>query len=76
MLTFVIPIAFVGYLPAAVLTGRAGTTGVAQWLAYGAPVVGVTLYIGSRLAWYVALRRYGSVGGWQPPGPAGGQPRS
>lgn len=63
VLTFVIPIAFVGYLPAAVLTSRADTTGVAQWLAYGAPVVGVTLYIGSRLAWYVALRRYGSVGG-------------
>ena len=63
ILTFVIPIAFVGYLPAAVLTGRAGTAGVAQWLAFGAPVVGVALYIGSRLVWYVALRKYGSVGG-------------
>ena len=63
VLTFVIPIAFVGYLPAAVLTGRTGTTGVAQWLAFGAPVVGVALYTGSRLVWYVALRKYGSVGG-------------
>jgi ABC-2 type transport system permease protein len=63
ILTFVIPIAFVGYLPAAVLTGRAGTTGVAPWLAYGAPVVGVALYIGARLVWHCALRRYGSVGG-------------
>ena len=63
VLTFVIPIAFVGYLPAAVLTGRVATTGVAQWLAFGAPVVGVALYIGSRLIWYFALRKYGSVGG-------------
>jgi ABC-2 type transport system permease protein len=63
ILTFVIPIAFIGYLPAAVLTGRANTTGVAQWLAYGAPVVGVAAYIGSRLVWSVALRKYGSVGG-------------
>jgi ABC-2 type transport system permease protein len=63
ILTFVIPIAFVGYLPAAVLTGRADTTGIAQWLAYGAPAVGVALYIGSRLVWSVALRKYGSVGG-------------
>ncbi|HTU73068.1 MAG TPA: ABC-2 family transporter protein [Trebonia sp.] len=63
VLTFVIPIAFVGYLPAAVLTSRAGTAGVAQWLAYGAPLVGVALYLGSRLVWYVALRKYGSAGG-------------
>jgi len=63
ILTFVIPIAFVGYLPAAVLTGRTGTTGTAPWLAFGAPAVGVALYIGSRLTWYLALRKYGSVGG-------------
>jgi ABC-2 type transport system permease protein len=63
ILTFVIPIAFVGYLPAAVLTGRADTTGVAPWLAYGAPVVGLALYIGSRLVWHGALRKYGSAGG-------------
>jgi ABC-2 type transport system permease protein len=63
VLTFVLPVAFTGYLPAAVLTGRAGAAGVAEWLAYGAPVVGVTLYVASRCAWYLALRRYGSVGG-------------
>jgi ABC-2 type transport system permease protein len=63
VLTFVIPVAFIGYLPAAVLTGRAGTTGVAQWLAIGAPLAGLVLYIGSRLVWSLAMRRYGSVGG-------------
>jgi ABC-2 type transport system permease protein len=63
VLTFVLPVAFTGYLPAAVLTGRAGTAGVAQWLAYGAPVAGVALYVASRYVWYLALRRYGSAGG-------------
>ena len=63
ILTFALPIAFIGYLPAAVLTGRAGTTGVAQWLAWCAPLIGLGLYLGSRLAWRLCLRRYGSVGG-------------
>jgi ABC-2 type transport system permease protein len=63
ILTFVVPVAFIGYLPAAVLTGRAAATGVAQWLAYGAPLAGLALYAGSRYAWFLALRRYGSAGG-------------
>jgi ABC-2 type transport system permease protein len=63
VLTFVLPVAFIGYLPAAVLTSRAGATGVAPWLAYGAPLVGLALYLLSRYAWHLALRRYGSVGG-------------
>jgi ABC-2 type transport system permease protein len=63
ILTFVLPVAFIGYLPAAVLTGRTGTTGIAQWLAVGAPVAGLAAYLGSRLVWHLCLRRYGSVGG-------------
>jgi ABC-2 type transport system permease protein len=63
ILTFVVPVAFIGYLPAAVLTSRVGSTGIAPWLAYGAPLAGLALYVGSRLAWCAALRRYGSVGG-------------
>ncbi len=52
VLTYVLPVAFVAYLPAAVLMGRAGTT-----------AVGPVLYILARYAWYRALRRYESVGG-------------
>jgi hypothetical protein len=52
-----------GHVPAAVLTGRFGSTGVARWLAYGAPLAGLTLYVASRCVWYLALRRHGSVGG-------------
>lgn len=63
VLTFVIPIAFIGYLPAAVLTGRTGSAGAPPWLAWGAPLVGVALYIGARVGWHISLRRYASGGG-------------
>ena len=63
VLTYVLPVAFVAYLPAAVLMGRAGTTGVPAGLAYASPAVGLVLYILARYAWYRALRRYESVGG-------------
>lgn len=63
VLTYVLPVAFVAYLPAAVLMGRAGTTGVPAGLAYASPAVGPVLYILARYAWYRALRRYESVGG-------------
>jgi len=63
VLTYVLPVAFVAYLPAAVLMGRTGTTGVPAGLAYASPAVGLVLYILARYAWYRALRRYESVGG-------------
>ena len=63
VLTYVLPVAFVAYLPAAVLTGRAGLGGVPLWLAYASPAVGPLLYVAARYAWYRALRRYESVGG-------------
>lgn len=63
VLTYVLPIAFVAYLPAAVLTGRVASTGVPAWLAYASPAVGPVLYILARYAWYRALTRYESVGG-------------
>jgi len=63
VLTGVLPIAFIAYLPAAVLTGRAASTGVPVWLAYASPAVGPLLYILARYAWYRALTRYESVGG-------------
>ena len=63
VLTYLLPIAFVAYLPAAVLTGRVASAGVPGWLAYASPAVGPLLYILARYAWYRALRRYESVGG-------------
>jgi ABC-2 type transport system permease protein len=63
LLTYVLPVAFVAYLPAAVLTGRAGSAGVPLWLAYGSPAIGLLLYITARYIWYRALRRYEPAGG-------------
>jgi ABC-2 type transport system permease protein len=63
VLTYVLPVAFVAYLPAAVLTGRVASTGVPAGLAYASPAAGPLLYILARYAWYRALRRYESVGG-------------
>jgi ABC-2 type transport system permease protein len=62
-LTYLLPVAFVAYLPAAVLTGRVASTGVPAWLAYASPAVGPLLYVAARYAWHHALRRYESVGG-------------
>jgi ABC-2 type transport system permease protein len=63
VLTFVLPAAFIGYLPAAVITGRVAGSGVASWLAYGSPLAGLLLYLASRWAWAFALRHYQSIGG-------------
>ena len=63
VLTYVLPVAFVAYLPAAVLTGRIASTGVPAWLAYASPAAGPLLFIGARYAWHRALRRYESTGG-------------
>jgi ABC-2 type transport system permease protein len=63
VLTYLLPVAFVAYLPAAVLTGRVASTGVQEWLAYASPAAGPLLYILARYAWFRALRHYESVGG-------------
>lgn len=60
--TFVLPLAFVAYLPAAVLTGHLDTLAVPGWLAVGAPVVGLLAYLASRWLWSVSLRHYKGMG--------------
>jgi len=59
-LTYLLPVAFIAYLPAAVLTGRVGSTGVLPWLAVGSPVVGLGLYVLTRCLWFLGLRHYES----------------
>ncbi|ANS68878.1 hypothetical protein SLINC_6654 [Streptomyces lincolnensis] len=62
-LTYALPLAFVAYLPVAVLTGHGHDTGVPYWLAASAPLVGVLTYLGSRLLWRWSLRHYTGVNG-------------
>jgi ABC-2 type transport system permease protein len=61
--TFVIPLAFIAYFPAGVLTGHGATLGVPMWLAAASPVVGLTLYALSRRLWAWSLNHYTGVNG-------------
>jgi ABC-2 type transport system permease protein len=63
VLTYLLPVAFVAYLPAAVLTGRIASTGVPSWLCYASPAAGPLVYVAARYAWRHALRRYESGSG-------------
>lgn len=61
--TFVLPLAFVAYLPAAVLTDRTGSLGVPAVIAVAAPAIGLAAYVGSRCLWRLSLRHYTGVNG-------------
>lgn len=62
-LTYGLPLAFVAYFPAAVLTGHGHDTGVPYWLAALSPLVGVLAYLGARLLWRWSLGHYAGVNG-------------
>jgi ABC-2 type transport system permease protein len=63
LLTFGLPLAFVAYFPAAVLTGHGHSTGVPYWLAAASPLVGLLAYLGARLLWRWSLGHYTGVNG-------------
>ncbi|MFE7270327.1 ABC transporter permease [Streptomyces sp. NPDC057623] len=60
-LTFALPLAFVAYFPAAVLTGH--DTAVPFWLAASSPLLGLLAYLGARWLWRWALGHYAGVNG-------------
>ncbi|HEY3869580.1 MAG TPA: ABC-2 family transporter protein [Actinocrinis sp.] len=62
-LTFGLPLAFIAYLPASIVTGHAGTTGVPAWLAAASPAVGLLLFLAVKAGWYGSVRWYQSPGG-------------
>ncbi|GHI02526.1 ABC transporter [Streptomyces cellostaticus] len=62
-LTYGLPLAFVAYFPAAVLTGHGHTTGAPYWLAAASPLLGVGAYLGARLLWRWSLGHYTGVNG-------------
>ncbi|MFJ9085800.1 ABC transporter permease [Streptomyces sp. NPDC102384] len=61
--TFVIPVAFISYFPASVLTGHSTESRVPYFVVIGSPVVGLCLFIGARLLWVRGLRSYQGIGG-------------
>jgi len=62
LLTFVLPVAFVAYLPASVLLGRTSELTIQPAIAYAAPLVGVIVFGLAYLLWHHELPRYQSSG--------------
>jgi ABC-2 type transport system permease protein len=60
--TFVVPLAFVNWLPALYVLGRPYPLDVPQWLAFLPPVVAAVCCRLAALAWRVGLRSYRSTG--------------
>lgn len=61
-LTFLIPVAFVAYLPANLLLDRTDELELGPWLAFGAPLAGPLLIAFAYLFWRTQLRHYSSSG--------------
>ncbi|MEU9451273.1 ABC-2 family transporter protein [Streptomyces sp. NPDC048277] len=62
-LTYGLPLAFVAYFPAAVLTGHGHSTGAPYWLAASSPLLGLLAYLAARWLWRWALGHYTGVNG-------------
>ncbi|MEU6347872.1 ABC-2 family transporter protein [Streptomyces sp. NPDC047072] len=62
-LTYGLPLAFIAYLPVAVLTGHVHGSGVPYWLAASSPLLGILGYLLSRVLWRWSLRHYTGVNG-------------
>lgn len=60
--TFVIPVAFVAYLPALALLGRDDRLGLPGWLSWSAIPVSLLAWVVALLVWRTGLRHYTGTG--------------
>lgn len=60
--TFVLPLAFVNWVPASYVLGRPYPLDLPQWAAFAAPPVAVVCCVLAGLAWRTGLRSYRSTG--------------
>lgn len=62
VLTFVLPVAFVAYIPAGVLLDKTGSLNVPPAVAYLGPLLGVAMFAVAYRIWQSQLKHYHSVG--------------
>lgn len=62
LFTFVIPVAFVAYLPALALLGRDDPAGLPAWTSWSAVPVAILSCVAAGLAWRAGLRKYVGAG--------------
>lgn len=60
--TFVVPLAFVNWLPALYVLGRPDPLGLPGWAAYLSPLVALVVFLPASLAWRAGVRSYRSTG--------------
>lgn len=61
-MTFVLPLAFVNWVPASYVLGRPYPLDLPQWAAFMAPPVAAVCCVLAGLAWRAGLRSYRSTG--------------
>jgi ABC-2 type transport system permease protein len=61
--TFVLPVAFLAYLPVAVLFDRADQVGLPVWLVQWSPLLGPVMFFGAKRFWDWSLKHYRGIGG-------------
>ena len=62
LVIFVVPVAFVSYLPAAWILGKPPVLGLPAWTGVLTPVVAVLAAAVARTVWRTAIRHYRSTG--------------
>ncbi|MFD9338718.1 ABC transporter permease [Streptomyces sp. NPDC060028] len=60
--TFIVPLAFVNWLPALHILGRPDPLGLPGWAAYASPLVAFAVFLPASLAWRAGVRSYRSTG--------------
>ncbi|MFD9303066.1 ABC transporter permease [Streptomyces sp. NPDC060048] len=60
--TFIVPLAFVNWLPALRVLGRPDPLGLPGWVAYASPLVAFAVFVPASLAWRAGVRSYRSTG--------------
>ncbi|WP_374199217.1 ABC transporter permease [Streptomyces sp. ISL-44] len=60
--TFIVPLAFVNWLPALYVLGRPDPLGLPGWVAFLSPLVAFVVFLPASLAWRAGVRSYRSTG--------------